>query len=361
VSGGESPAGILVLAGDVGGTKTNLGLFRLAPRLTSGTAPGLPPRPVLVRGAHFASADFPGLAPLLAAFLGADRGADRPPLAAACFGVPGPVVGNHTRTPNLAWEIDGAALGRELGIPALDLVNDLVATAAGVELLGPADLAVLQAGDPRAAADAGANRALIAAGTGLGMALMPALPATSGGGRFAVASEGGHMDYAPRTEEEIALQRTLRRRFGHASVERVVSGPGLHNVYLHLLEAAGEGAELPEVAARLAAEDPGQVIAEAALAGASPLCARALDLFAAAYGAAAGNLALAGTATGGVYLGGGIAPKILGKLGDGTFLAAFRDKGRFRPYLEAVPVSVVTNDRAALLGAARLAAERLAA
>ena len=342
----------LVLAGDVGGTKTNLGLFRLE------SGPGGTPRPVLVRGAHLASAGFPGLGPLLAAFLDAkrdaERDAERPPVAAACFGVPGPVAGNHTRTPNLAWEIDGAALGREMGIPALRLVNDLVATAAGVELLGPADLAVLQAGDPAAAADAGANRALIAAGTGLGMALMPALPEA---GRFAVASEGGHMDYAPRTEEEIALQRTLRRRFGHASVERVVSGPGLHNVYLHLRETAGEGAEPPEIAARLAAaDDPAQAIAEAAAAGASPLAARALDLFAAAYGAAAGNLALLGTAAGGVYLGGGIAPKILAKLRDGAFLAAFRDKGRFRSYLEAVPVSVVLNDRAALLGAARLAA-----
>lgn len=351
MSGRKTP-GTLILAGDVGGTKTNLGLFRLASG-SWGT-----PRPVLVRDAHLTSADFPGLGALLAAFLSADRDAE---VAAACFGVPGPVAGNHTRTPNLAWEIDGAALGREMGIPALHLVNDLVATAAGVELLDPDDLAVLQAGDPAAAADAGANRSLIAAGTGLGMALMPALPPGGGGGRSAVASEGGHMDYAPRTEEEIALQRTLRRRFGHASVERVVSGPGLHNIYLHLRETAGEGAEPPEIAARLAeAEDPAQAIAEAATAGASPLAARALDLFAAAYGAAAGNLALLGTATGGVYLGGGIAPKILAKLGDGTFLAAFRDKGRFRSYLEAVPVSVVLNDRAALLGAARLAAGRLA-
>jgi glucokinase len=346
VSGG--PAG-LILAGDVGGTKTNLGLFQLAP--------GQPPRPRLLRQARFASADFPGLRPLLEAFLAGDRAAP----AAACFGVPGPVAGNHARTPNLAWEIDGAALGRELGVAALALVNDLVATAAGIALLDPADLAVLQPGDPRADRGGEGNRALIAAGTGLGMALLPALPASAGAGHLAVASEGGHMDFAPRTEEELALQRTLRRRFGHVSVERVVSGPGLHNIYLHLLEAAGEGAESPQVAARLAAEDPGRVIAEAAMSGASPLAARALDLFAAAYGAAAGNLALAGTATGGVYLGGGIAPKILAKLGDGTFLEAFRDKGRFRSYLEAVPVRVVLNDRAALFGAARLAADLPAA
>lgn len=172
------------------------------------------------------------------------------------------------------------------------------------------------------------------------------------------------MDYAPRTDEEILLYRTLRDRFLHVSVERVVSGPGLHNIYLHLLQAGGPGgagiAEGPEIAARLAVEDPGKVIAEAAMSGASPLCARALDLFAAAYGAAAGNLALLGTAAGGVYLGGGIAPKILGKLEDGTFLAAFLDKGRFRSYLEAVPVRVILNDRAALFGAGRLAADLVA-
>ena len=347
----ESRARGLLLAGDVGGTKTNLGVFRMVPAVPAAPASApQDPRPQLLRGASYASAGFPDLGSLLAAFLGEDHAA----IGAACFGVPGPVVGNTSRTPNLAWEIDGAALGRDLGVPALSLVNDLVATAAGLPLLDPGDLAELQAGDPGAAG----NRALIAAGTGLGMAL---LPSGAGAGHGVVASEGGHMDYAPRTDEEVALFRTLRDRFGRVSVERVVSGLGLHNVYLHLRAAAGSGhpAEDPDVEARLAAEDPGKVIAEAALGGASPLCARALDLFAAAYGAAAGNLALLGTATGGVYLGGGIAPKILAKLADGTFLRAFRNKGRFRSYLEAVPVRVVLNDRAALFGAARLAAELL--
>jgi glucokinase len=355
-SGGDATRGhrgeLLILAGDVGGTKTNLGLFRWVDG-----------RPRLLRGAHFISADFPSLEPLLAQFLAGDHAS----IAAACFGVPGPVVENYARTPNLAWEIDGVALGRAMAIPALTLVNDLVATAAGVALLDPADVAVLQPGDPGASAGGG-NRALIAAGTGLGMALLPARP---GGGHAAVASEGGHMDYAPRTEDELALYRTLRDRFGHVSVERVLSGPGLHNIYLHLSlqrSAAGgsggrpselERPDTAEMLARLAAEDPAKVIAEAALAGASPLAARALDLFAAAYGAAAGNLALLGTATGGVYLGGGIAPKILDKLRDGTFLCAFQDKGRFRSYLEAVPVRVVLNERAALFGAARLAADLL--
>src|SRR5262249_48423586 len=158
---------------------------------------------------------------------------------------------------------------------------------------------------------------------------------------------------APRDEVESALAATLRARFGRVSVERVVSGPGLHAIYEHLRALPGEAPETPEISARLAAsDDPSRAIAEAALAGESPLPTRPLDLFTAAYGAAAGNLALVGTATGGVYLGGGIAPKILRKLKEGTFLRAFAAKGRFQPFLEAIPVSVILNDRAAMFGAA---------
>ncbi|HXO18811.1 MAG TPA: glucokinase [Thermoanaerobaculia bacterium] len=329
--------GGLVVAGDVGGTKTNLGLFRVEAG-----------RPLLVRSAHFVSAEFPGLAPMLEGFLAGDR----PALGAACFGVPGPVVDNRSRTPNLAWQLDGSALGRELRIPAVLLVNDLVATAHGIPLLAPEDLAVLQVGQPGARG----NRVLIAAGTGLGMALMPEV----GEAHVPVPSEGGHMDFAPRGEGEVALFRTLRARFGHVSVERVVSGPGLHAVYEHLRDS-GREAESEDLRRRLLAEDPSKVIAEAAIAGASRLCDKAMETFAAAYGAAAGNLALLGTATGGVFLGGGIAPKILPKLQEGTFVRAFADKGRFQAYLEAVPVRVILNDRTAMFGAAGAAVRLLAA
>jgi glucokinase len=332
-----SPRGLL-LAGDVGGTKTNLGLFDQG---------GATPR--LLRSGHYASPEFPGLAPMLAAFLGADGAR----VGAACFGVPGPVVANRTQTPNLAWELDGADLVRATGIPAVRLINDLVATAEGVPLLGPDDLAVLHPGALEGSGDG--NRALIAAGTGLGMALLPWI----GGRHQPVASEGGHMDFAPRNAEEVALAATLGARYGRVSVERVVSGPGLQSLYEHLRgqPEARETPETPAVAARLgAADDPSRVIAEAALAGESPLCGRALDLFAAAYGAAAGNLALVGTALGGVYLGGGIAPKILPKLQDGTFLQAFLDKGRFRSFVAAIPVRVILNDRTAMFGAANVAA-----
>jgi len=325
----------LLLGGDVGGTKTNLGLFARSP---AGA-------PRLLRSGNYASTDFPGLAPMLADFLGADGAR----VGAACFGVPGPVLDNRTKTPNLAWELDGEELARGSGIAAVRLVNDLVATAEAIPRLGAEDLALLHPGSGGAAEG---NRVLLAAGTGLGMALLPWM----NGRHVPVASEGGHMDFAPRDETETALATNLSTRFGRVSVERVVSGPGLQAIYEHLRGNAA-APEPPEVMARVdAADDPSRAIAEAALAGESPLCVRALDLFAAAYGAVAGNLALVGTATGGVYLGGGIAPKILAKLEDGTFLRAFVAKGRFQSYVEAIPVSVILNDRAAMFGAAEVAA-----
>jgi glucokinase len=356
----------MILAGDVGGTKANLGLF--APVGGSGGAAADPVNLRLVTAATFATAEFSGLAEVIEAFLrrlpgaGSAAGGSRE-VAAACFGVAGPVVDNRTSTPNLAWEIDGASLARGLSLPAVHLINDLVATAEGIPLLAAEEVVTLQAGTTEpgtgvgerggsAAGTAPGNQVLIAAGTGLGMALLPVV----GGTRVTVPSEGGHGDYAPRDEDEMALLLYLRRRFGeHVSTERVVSGPGLRVIYEHLLDA-GYAPENPEVRAALAAGDPARVIAEAALAGGDRLCGRALDMFVAAYGAAAGNLALIGTALGGVYIGGGIAPKVLPRLTGGLFLRAFLDKGRFAGYLGRIPVRVVLNDRAAMLGAARCAA-----
>jgi len=356
----------VILAGDVGGTKANLGLFEM-----SGEGPLK-----LLAAASFASSAFAGLAAVVEAFLrqasavvGAAGG--RPEVTAACFGVAGPVIDNRTSTPNLAWEIDGGELARGLGLPAVLLINDLVATAEGIPLLADDELVALQAGDPRqpqagvearpereASGLVAGNQVLIAAGTGLGMALLP----VAGGVRVTVPSEGGHADYAPRDEDEAALLLYLRRRFGeHVSVERVVSGPGLRAIYEHLRDA-GYASESPAVTAALAGgDDPARVIAEAALAGADALCGRALDMFVSAYGAAAGNLALTGTAVGGVYIGGGIAPKILPRLTGGSFLRAFLDKGRFGAYLRRIPVRVLLNDRTAMLGAARCAAAMAAA
>jgi glucokinase len=331
----------MILGGDVGGTKTNLGLF---------TVEGEGLR--LIRSAKYHSADFPGLSSVVQVFLAAGPPGDGE-IRFACFGIPGPVIDNQASTPNLAWRVDGALVASEIGVPMVTLINDLVATAEGIPLLEEDEVAVLQAG----MRDAGGNRALVAAGTGLGMAL---LPRTDGGWR-AVASEGGHSDFAPRNEDEIGLMLYLRERYGRVSVERVVSGPGLFNVYNYLRDDR-HMAENPQVREALArGEDPARVISEAALAhDACGLCDRALDLFVSAYGAVAGNLALTGTATGGVYLGGGIAPKILPRLLRGPFLSSFTAKGRFVPYLEKVPVRAILNDRAALLGAARHAAAVLA-
>jgi glucokinase len=330
----------LILAGDVGGTKSNLGLFEIVDG-------GLR----LVRSAKYHSPEFPGLSAVIDAFLAAG-----PPveggLRAACFGIPGPVIGNRASTPNLAWVVDGAQVAAETGVATVALINDLVATAEGIPLLAEGEVAVLQAGSPQA----DGNRALIAAGTGLGMALIPRV-----GERWVpVPSEGGHMDFAPRTEDEIGLLRHLRERFGRVSVERVVSGPGLYNVYQYLRDEARipESPQVREAFGR--GEDPARVIGEAALASqACGLCSRALEIFVAVYAAMAGNLALLGTATGGVWLGGGIAPKILPRLSDGLFVQTFIAKGRFVPFLEKVPVRVILNDRAALLGAARHAASLL--
>lgn len=334
------PLGSRVLAGDIGGTKSHLALFEVGPA-------GL----VELRSELFPSADFPGLGAVITTFFGEHPEA-RAGILAACFGVPGPVIDNTTRTSNLAWEIDGARLARDTGLPTVLLINDLVATAEGIPLLQEDEIVTVHPGDP----EPDGNRVLIAAGTGLGMGLLP----SRDGAWWPVASEGGHMDFAPRNEEEIGLLLHLRQRLGgRVSVERVVSGPGLFAIYEYLRESLrerGNGSENPHVREALAAgEDPSKVISEAGLAATCGLCGRTLELFAAAYGAAAGNLALVGTATGGVYLGGGVAPKILPRLTDGTFLRAFLDKGRFTSYLEKVPVKVILNQATAVLGAARQA------
>jgi glucokinase len=321
----------LILAGDVGGTKALLGLF-------AEEGKGLR----LVREAVYPSQEFPSLEAIVEHFF---AGTAPPALTAACFGVAGPVIDGRSATTNLPWIIDERTLSTTTPVPRARLLNDLEATAWGVLGLAAAELAPLQTGTRR-----DGHRALIAAGTGLGEALI----VRDGGRHVVVASEGGHADFAPRTEREDGLLRFLRREYGHVSYERVLSGPGLYNVYRFARATSGL-VEPGWLRDRMAGGDPSAVVSEVALAGEDVVCEEALDTFAAVYGAEAGNLALRGLAVGGVFLGGGIAPKILAKLGDGTFTAAFRDKGRFRELLEAVPVAVVLNPRVALLGAAHAA------
>jgi glucokinase len=259
---------------------------------------------------------------------------------AACLGVAGPVADGRAHMPNLGWTIDARELSARLGVPRIVVLNDLEATAYGIAALGPAGTVTLNAGLPAAEG----NRALIAAGTGLGEALL----VWDGTRHVVSASEGGHAEFGPRNAEQIAILERLIARFGHVSYERLVSGPGLANVYDALDEA-----EDPAVAARLAsANDRSAAITVAALASASARCVRALDVLVDVYGAEAGNLALKGLARGGVWVGGGIAPKILPKLRDGRFLAAFCDKGRFADLLRSIPVHVILDERTALRGAA---------
>jgi glucokinase len=324
----------MLLAGDIGGTKARLAFFE---------AEGERLEPVAE--ATYPSHTYPGLAPILREFLATHRHrADQ-----VCLGIAGPVRRGRVETPNLPWVVDAAELAAEVGGAPVTLLNDLEANAHGLRVLGPDDFAVLNAGAP----DAVGNAALISAGTGLGEAGLY----WDGRRHHPFASEGGHADFAPRTPLEAELAAALAAQSQHVSYERVLSGPGLRTLYHFLRRRGGHADELPGLMQRLGLDDEAATISAAALAGESELGRQALDLFISVYGAEAGNLALKVLATGGVYLGGGIAPKILPRLRERLFLEAFTAKGRMRPLMEGIPVRVVLNEQTALLGAARYAAD----
>ncbi len=324
----------MILAGDVGGTSTRLGFFEVA---------GARLLPVVEE--TYRSRDHTGLEEIVRAFVAARR--LKPKHAA--FGIAGPVRQGVVRTPNLPWVVEAARIAADLGLAEVMLLNDLEANAHGVWELTPADFAVLNPGAPGAIG----NAAIIAAGTGLGEAGFY----WDGLRHHPFACEGGHADFAPRNDLEAQLLLYLWKKPGHVSYERVLSGPGLHVVY-EFLRDSGRGQEDPRVRERMSREDPSAVVGMEALDGTCPLCVQALDLLVSIYGAEAGNLALKILAAGGVYVGGGIAPKILKKLQGPAFLEAFVSKGRMRPLLEAIPVRVILNDKTALLGAARFAGLR---
>jgi len=325
-----------IVAGDIGGTKTLLGVFR-------DTDAGL----VEIRTGRFASRDYDSFGALLAAFLAAEPGRR---FDAACLAVAGPVIAGACTTTNLPWRLDETEVAGHVGAPRARLLNDVQAAAWGVLRLPESSLAVINAGRrPRHPG----NAALIAAGTGLGEALLY----WDGARHHAIATEGGHGDFAPHSDVEIELLRYLRARHGgHVSWERVLSGPGLRNIYGFLRQAEG-ATEPPWLSRRLEQGDAAAAIAEVGLAGGDPVCVAALETFAHIYGVEAGNLALKGLALGGVYIGGGIAPKILPALRGGAFMRGFTDKGRFAGLLAGIRVVVSLESRVALLGAARLAAE----
>jgi glucokinase len=322
----------VILAGDVGGTKTTLALFE---RRGGDWA--------LVREATLHSRDFASLEAAIAHFLGAGP---RAPIAAACVGIAGPVVDGRCVTTNLPWVVDERQLASAIPAVRARLLNDLEATGHGIAALGEHELVPLQPGVPRTAG----NLAVIAAGTGLGEAIVVGeAPA-----RTVVATEGGHADFAPRGDLEEGLVRHLRKEFGHVSYERVLSGPGLVNVY-RFLRDTGVAAESSQTAALMRESDPAAVVTELGARGADRLCEMALNVFVSVYGAEAGNLALKALAVGGVVVAGGIAPHIVPALKAGGFISAFRDKGRLQSLLETIPVRVVLNPKTALLGAALVA------
>ncbi|MCC7164213.1 MAG: glucokinase [Anaerolineae bacterium] len=324
----------MILAGDIGGTSTRLAYFqvkddKLVPVLTE----------------KFSSRDHTGLEEIVREFLSKHS----VKVEHAAFGIAGPVRRQRVEATNLPWVIDAAVLKSELVTAEVSLLNDLEANTYGIFELGPNDFAVLNVGNP---VDPG-NIAVISAGTGLGEA-----GATWDGSRFVVyATEGGHTDFAPRDELEIDLFLYVRRRLGgRVSYERILSGPGILTIY-QFLRDTGRGIEEPWLRDELqGGGDPSAIVARNGLSAKSKLASHALDLFVELYGAEAGNLALKMMATRGIFIGGGIAPKILPRLQSGLFMQAFSEKGRFGNLLRSIPVRVLLNDQAALFGAARFAA-----
>lgn len=333
----------MLLAGDVGGTKTLLGLFGAAPE-----------RPLPIEVGEFVTLDYDGLDAMIREFLRV-RNVDARGIRAACFGVAGAVTEQVARLTNVPWLVDGERTADTVGLRRSRVLNDLEALAYAVPVLDPDELAVIQQG----VAVPGGNAAVIAAGTGLGEAMLLNLE-----GRFVPgASEGGHADFAARTTREMQLVEELTPIFGRVGNEVVISGPGIVNIYQFTHRAFGTGPLITPnsiLPARLCAavgnvrdgsELPARITG-AALERRCPNCVETLEMFVSAYGAEAGNLALRTVATAGVYVGGGIAPKILPALTDGLFLEAFRAKEPMAHLVATIPVAVILNDEAGLLGAA---------
>jgi glucokinase len=322
----------VIVAGDIGGTKTVVALFEES---GGGLAP--------VRDETFKSKDHKSLEEILAKFLKGEK------LKAGCFGVAGAVIEGKAHTTNLTWDLDETVLAAAIGAPRVKLLNDLEAAAYGMLHLRADEIASLNPANPTPHKG---NIAVIAAGTGLGEAMLY----WDGQHHTPLASEGGHCDFAPRNDIEIDLLKYLRDKFkGHVSYERVLSGPGYMNVY-EFLRDRGYYPESQSLRDKLKASDPpSAAVTQLGLSGAEPLCTATNDLFCSIYGAEAGNLALKCVAVGGVFVGGGIAPKMMAGLQKGGFWEAFTDKGRFAGFMKSLPVYAALNPRAPLIGAANYA------
>jgi glucokinase len=314
----------LILAGDIGATKTHLGIFRKHSLR-------------MVKEARFFNKNYSAVEEILAEFLGMDVS----PIGAACFGVAAPVEKNRAVLTNLGWVVDARAVARNIGIKKVSLINDIVATGWGLTLVEKKMLFVLKKGKRTSG-----NGALVAPGTGLGEAML----FWDGSGFVPSASEGGHADFAPRNAFEIGLLTHLMEKFGHVSYERVASGQGIKNIYDYIMRKRPVS---PRLKKRFENEDPSAVISDEARRGNSA-CRIAMEVFASVLGAEAGNLALKTLSTG-VYIGGGVVPKTLETFDKKAFIEGFCDKGRFRGFLSGIPVYVIMDERAALLGAAKCA------
>jgi len=325
----------MILACDVGGTKVRLAIYSHQEgsfeRKETETYP---------------SREYSNLEEIIESFLKKhSTSIDR-----ACFGIAGPVVNGAAKPTNLSWRVSEKELAKTLGISAVKLVNDLSATTAAIPHFSSDDLLTLHSGEP---IEGGVKIfATVAPGTGFGQGILY----MKSNDIHVLASEGGHVDFAPSNDVEIELLKYLQNRFGHVSYERVLCGPGLINIY-DFLKEENQADEPEELTARLETDDPAAVISKAGQSGEFEICVKALDIFVSILGAQAGNLALTLMATAGVYLGGGIPPKICDKLRDGTVVEAFLNKGRLSYMVERTPLHIIRNDHAALLGAASIAAK----
>jgi glucokinase len=322
----------MILAGDVGGTKVRLAVFEKKKEVTC------------VDEEKFASRDFPDLSTLLKVFLSHEH---RKNISTACLGIAGPVKEGMCKATNLPWEISAKVLQDDLHIPRVHLINDLEANAWGLNCLAPEEFFAVNVGK-----ETKGNRALISPGTGLGEAGLY----WDGATHRPFACEGGHCDFGPTNEEEVALLNYLLKKHKHVSYERILSGPGLYQIYRFLIDTGLE-LEDPIIAALIQQKEPQRVITEKAASGENKACIRACRLFVKLLGSEAGNLALKFLAVGGIFIGGGIAPHLTSFIQEGSFMEAFTEKGRLSSILAKIPIKVVLNEKTALLGAARYAQE----
>lgn len=313
----------MILAGDIGGTNTRLAIFN---------------KDVLLVEQKFLSKDYPTLEEIVQKFLKTNPHK----ITKVCLGIAGPIRNGKCQATNLPWVVDTVSFNKLLGISSTVLLNDLEAKAYGLRVLKKEELLLIQPGTSQVG-----NQALIAAGTGLGEAGLY----WNGKEHIPFPCEGGHTDFAPRNPMEVELLFYLQKKFGHVSYERMVSGPGIPLLYRFLVET-GKEKESPHVKEAMRTKSPSLVISEMAVKKQDPLCEKVIDWFLSLYGAEAGNLALKMLSLGGIYIGGGIAPYLKEEMKKGSFLSALVDKGRFRPLLESIPVYIILNDDASILGAA---------